>query len=81
MTTTGIFLVGNVTDKALLKFITKENFDKIKSVKIEKSQSFNSANKYSTAYTEGITVFKGTPERLLKKAKKYIDINRDIKDR
>lgn len=73
---------GNVTDKALLNFIGEEVFNTSTNdgVVIEASQGFNSANKFSQAQVAGKTYYKGAPERLIAKAKKYIDVDGKIKD-
>lgn len=73
---------GNVTDKALLNFIGEEVFNASVNdgVVIEASQGFNSANKFSQAQVAGKTYYKGAPERLIAKAKKYIDVDGKIKD-
>lgn len=73
---------GNVTDKALLNFIGEDIFNTINNngVGIEVSQGFNSANKFSQAQVAGKTYYKGAPERLIAKAKKYIDVDGKIKD-
>lgn len=73
---------GNVTDKALLNFIGEEVFNASinDGVAIEASQGFNSANKFSQAQVAGKTYYKGAPERLIAKAKKYIDVDGKIKD-
>lgn len=73
---------GNVTDKALLNFIGEEVFNASTNdgVAIEASQSFNSANKFSQAQVAGKTYYKGAPERLIAKAKKYIDVDGKVKD-
>lgn len=71
---------GNATDKALLKFLTEDVFITLKndaSCVVSSFQGFNSANKFSSACIEsmGKTFYKGAPEKLLAKAKKYIDKN------
>lgn len=76
---------GNATDQALLKFVGEDVFNKLADdVKytITESQGFNSTNKFSQARIDkvGKTFYKGAPERLLTKAKKYIDENGEIKD-
>lgn len=73
---------GNVTDKALLNFIGEEVFNASVNdgVVIEASQGFNSANKFSQAQVAGKTYYKGAPERLIAKAKKYIDVDGKVKD-
>jgi len=75
---------GNITDRALMKFIGEETFLKLeadKENKITASQGFNS-NKFSQARIDkqGKTFYKGAPERLLAKAKKYLDADGNIKD-
>lgn len=66
---------GNLTDKALLKFIGEDDFKSMQTngKNVTASQGFNSANKFSQAYVNGRTYYKGAPERLLAKAKTYID--------
>lgn len=66
---------GNLTDKALLNFIGERTyFDVVNDGEsIEASQGFNSTNKFSQAQIGGKTYYKGAPERLLAKAKKYLD--------
>lgn len=69
----GKVIGGNATDKALLNFLSKEEMEKLEDVLVEKSQGFNSTNKYSASQLEGKTVYKGAPERLLAKATKMLD--------
>ena len=69
----GEIIGGNATDKALLSFLTKENYEAVQGIKVFKSQQFNSANKYSAAELDGTTYYKGAPERLLSRAKYYLD--------
>ncbi|MDD6759892.1 MAG: cation-translocating P-type ATPase, partial [Turicibacter sp.] len=69
----GEIIGGNATDKALLSFVTKENYEAVQGIKVFKSQQFNSANKYSAAELDGTTYYKGAPERLLSRAKYYLD--------
>ncbi len=69
---------GNITDRALMKFLGEETFRQLASSKeyvITASQGFNSTNKFSQASisSTGKTFYKGAPERLLAKAKKYLD--------
>ena len=75
---------GNITDRALMKFIGEEAFLRLeadKTNKVTASQSFNSANKFSQARidNQGKTFYKGAPERLLAKATKYLDADGNIK--
>ena len=76
---------GNATDKALLKFLTEDVFVKLSkdtSCMVETFQGFNSANKFSQAYIPSFkkTFYKGAPEKLLLKAKKYLDSNGNIQE-
>ena len=71
---------GNATDKALLNFLTQEEMDKLTHIEVEKSQGFNSSNKYSASQLNGKTVYKGAPERLLAKATKMLDENGNVVD-
>lgn len=69
---------GNMTDKALLKFLGEDTFQSLQANSqyvVTEVQEFNSANKFSQAYIEsqGKTFYKGAPERIVTKAKKYID--------
>ncbi len=75
---------GNATDQALMKFIGEETFRSLegkKEYQITASQGFNSMNKFSQARigSTGKTFYKGAPERLLAKAKKYLDSDGNIK--
>lgn len=71
---------GNLTDQALLKFMGEETYLALyedKKSKVTATQPFNSSNKFSQSYIEslGKTFYKGAPERLVTKAKKYLDKN------
>lgn len=75
---------GNMTDKALMEFLSEDVFNKLRDDKdcvITKQQGFNSANKFSSSYIAslGKTFYKGAPEKLLAKATKYVDANGEIK--
>ncbi len=81
----GNVIGGNATDQALLKFVGKNVYDSLDSIKqyeITGSQPFNSANKFSQAFLggEGKVFYKGAPERLLACARKYIDENGQEQD-
>lgn len=65
---------GNITDRALLKFINSYN----KNVKIINKETFNSKNKYSLAtvlYNGKKHLIKGAPEVIIKNCKYYYDEN------
>ena len=71
-------ICGNATDQALMKFIGEDTFnalDQSKECVVTEHQGFNSSNKFSQARIEslGKTFYKGAPERLLAKAKLYMD--------
>lgn len=75
---------GNATDQALMKFIGESTFRTLESDKecvVTASQGFNSTNKFSQARIEslGKTFYKGAPEKLLAKAKQYLDDSGQIK--
>lgn len=75
---------GNATDQALMKFIGEETFNTLQSNKeyvVTESQGFNSTNKFSQARIESVgkTFYKGAPERLLAKAKYYLDEKGEVK--
>ena len=74
----GKVIGGNATDKALLNFLTQAEMNKLEDLKVEKSQGFNSAHKYSASQLNGKTVYKGAPERLLTKATKMLDENGNV---
>ena len=76
---------GNATDQALMKFIGEETFNTLQKrtdYVITESQNFNSTNKFSQARIDAVgkTFYKGAPERLLAKAKKYLDADGNIKN-
>ncbi len=76
---------GNITDRALMKFIGEETFLRLeadKENKVTENQGFNSTNKFSQAYiwNQKKTFYKGAPERLLAKAKKYLDADGTIRE-
>ena len=70
---------GNMTDQALLNFLGEDDYNAVKEIKVDDVQDFNSANKFSQSMINGKTVYKGAPERLLAKAKKYLDKDGQIK--
>lgn len=76
---------GNMTDRALLEFLGEDVFNMLNNDSncvITAQQGFNSANKFSSSNigSLGKTFYKGAPERLLAKAKKYIATDGTIKD-
>ena len=76
---------GNATDQALLHFIGEETFNRLASNKqytVINQQSFNSTNKFSQSCIESLckTFYKGAPEKILAKAKKYLDTDGRVKD-
>jgi len=80
----GMVIGGNATDQALMKFIGHATFDVLqneKSLVVGAHQGFNSTNKFSQARIDFLdkTFYKGAPERLLAKAKKFLDENGEVK--
>lgn len=76
---------GNATDQSLMKFIGEDVYKKLANDDVNVvtvHQGFNSANKFSQARidTLGKTFYKGAPERLLAKAKKYLDENGNVQE-
>lgn len=76
---------GNATDQALMKFIgenTFRAFEADRECQVTAAQGFNSTNKFSQARIDslGKTFYKGAPERLLAKAKKYLDADGEIRE-
>ena len=75
---------GNATDQALLHFIGEDTFNKLaedKNCIVTAQQGFNSTNKFSQSRIEslGKTFYKGAPEKILAKAKGYLDIDGKVK--
>lgn len=71
---------GNMTDQALLKFLGEDTYKALAAnddCNVTELQEFNSANKFSQAYIDSMsrTFYKGAPERIVTKAKKYLDEN------
>lgn len=69
---------GNMTDQALLKFLGEKTFQQLEErndIDITDLQEFNSANKFSQVYiqSQAKTYYKGAPERILEKAKVFLD--------
>jgi len=76
---------GNLTDHALLKFLGEDTYIALyedKKSMVTESQSFNSSNKFSQSYIDGIgkTFYKGAPERLVTKATKCLDASGNVVD-
>lgn len=64
---------GNATERALSNYVIEAN---VKPKEHTEILPFNSTNKYSYAtLTDGRTLIKGAPERLLPYCKKYVDEN------
>ena len=61
---------GNMTDKALLKFVGQKDFQK--NLEITAKQDFNSANKFSQVEVADTLLYKGAPEKILKKCNSYL---------
>lgn len=76
---------GNATDQALMKFVGEDTYSLLVSNKdliVNKSQGFNSTNKFSQAEIKslGKTFYKGAPEKFLAIAKKALDKNGKVID-
>ncbi|MCR5835192.1 MAG: calcium-translocating P-type ATPase, PMCA-type [Lachnospiraceae bacterium] len=76
---------GNATDQAIMKFMGESTFKAYadnKDYVVTQAQGFNSTNKFSQARIDslGKTFYKGAPERLLAKAKKYLDADGEVKE-
>ena len=74
---------GNATDQALMKFLGEDSFNALANNKeyvVTQHQGFNSSNKFSQARIDSVgkTFYKGAPERLLAKAKKYMNADGTI---
>ena len=71
---------GNMTDKALLKFVGQKEFESAPKVQINAKQDFNSANKFSQIEIDGTVLYKGAPEKLIAKCTKYLDADGKVKE-
>ncbi len=72
-------LGGNITDRAILKYI---NDDKEQHIKIIDTLPFDSRNKYSLVTIDDngkITLIKGAPEKILPNCEYYYNNNGDVK--
>ncbi len=75
---------GNATDQALTKFIGESTYKLLAEnddYQVTEGQGFNSTNKFSQVRIDNVgkTFYKGAPERLLEKAKSYMDIDGNVK--
>ena len=64
---------GNITDRALLKFIKDEKSDKITESNIVPFDSKNKYSKVTISNGKRMTLIKGAPEVILKKCNSYYD--------
>ena len=67
---------GNMTDRALLNFLGKNDFTETSTnqdLVVKASQGFNSTNKFSQAQIGDKTYYKGAPERLVEVANYYLN--------
>lgn len=63
---------GNATERALLSMVNASEFKEVSAeTTVRNKLPFNSSNKYSAVECDGITYYKGAPEKLLT-AKKYL---------
>ena len=71
---------GNSIDRAVLSLVTPETYDDIqKKYPVKLKQVFNSSNKYSAFTTkDGITYYKGAPEKLIEHCTKVMDSSGEI---
>lgn len=70
---------GNITDRAILKFI---EYDNISNIKVIDTIPFDSKNKYSLSQIDDrgkITLIKGAPEKILSSCTYYYDNNGEAK--
>lgn len=65
----GVIVGGNATERALLSMVSPEECAEISKCAITRKQNFNSTNKYSAVEVDGLTFYKGAPEKLLENAK------------
>lgn len=66
---------GNSIDRAILSLVDSEQYEEIHNrIRQKVKQVFNSSNKYSAFTTnEGITYYKGAPEKLVDKCADFMD--------
>lgn len=71
---------GNSIDRAVLSLVNPETYADIqKKYPVKLKQVFNSSNKYSAFTTkDGITYYKGTPEKLIEHCTKVMDSSGEI---
>lgn len=71
---------GNSIDRAVLSLVNPETYDDIqKKYPVKLKQVFNSSNKYSAFTTkDGITYYKGAPEKLIEHCTKVMDSSGEI---
>lgn len=73
---------GNSIDRAVLSLVNPETYVDIqKTYPVKLKQVFNSSNKYSAFTTkDGITYYKGAPEKLIEHCTKVMDTSGEIVD-
>lgn len=73
---------GNSIDRAVLSLVNPETYADIqKKYPVKLKQVFNSSNKYSAFTTkDGITYYKGAPEKLIEHCTKVMDSSGEIKE-
>lgn len=73
---------GNSIDRAVLSLVNPETYADIqKTYPVKLKQVFNSSNKYSAFTTkDGITYYKGAPEKLIEHCTKVMDSSGEIVD-
>lgn len=71
---------GNSIDRAVLSLVNPETYADIqKKYPVKLKQVFNSSNKYSAFTTkDGITYYKGAPEKLIEHCTKVMDLSGEI---
>ena len=71
---------GNSIDRAVLSLVNPETYADIqKKYPVKLKQVFNSSNKYSAFTTkDGVTYYKGAPEKLIEHCKKVMDSSGEI---
>lgn len=75
----GTIVGGNATERALLLMVNQDQYNECLELNVTNRKPFNSAYKYSAAEvrvgTNGVTYYKGAPEKLLSASKKYQGID------
>jgi magnesium-transporting ATPase (P-type) len=71
---------GNMTDKALLRYVGKKVFESTEAMNVTTKQDFNSANKFSQFESGKVVFYKGAPEKIITKCTHYLSKDGHIEE-